>query len=142
MKKVSNKNNAHNFLIVIAIILYVIAIFSVVIGFNDVFDSSVVEQSGSYREVEYRLDLDDTSYFTNAAVFFVWGTVLLMISRKVKSNNQNTNIDESAETMRMPQGIEEKPDERIYCAYCDNELDDYNKKCPYCGASRKIRKKL
>lgn len=39
--------------------------------------------------------------------------------------------------------IEEKKEEKvhIFCAYCGSELDENDKKCPSCGASKKIRKK-
>ena len=139
MKNTSKKHNAHNFLVMIAIVLYAVAVVFVVIGFRDMFDYKVVNQNGSSAEVEYHLEFDETSYFTNAGVFFVWGSVLLLIARKMKANSKNEDSTAITQSSRMPEGME-KPVEKIYCAYCDNELDLNEKKCPYCGASKKYQK--
>lgn len=50
-----------------------------------------------------------------------------------KLNPSQTSTDENKEKS-------EKPKQKIFCAYCGSELDENDKKCPSCGASKKFRK--
>ncbi len=64
----------------------------------------------------------------------LFDTIKITISEQLKSASEKLNPD-GAEKQKK-----EKPKQKIYCAYCGSELDEQDKKCPGCGASKKFRK--
>lgn len=95
------------------------------------------------------------SCFFKAFIFFFIGTIFKSIAKSIDSKKVNdikttitTAIDKVSDSISKK--IEESESdsnseskvkkEKVYCAYCSNELDENDKKCPYCGASKKIRK--
>lgn len=72
------------------------------------------------------------------AVNFI-DTVRVTISEQLKKASEKISpaVDQKTETEEKE---EKKPKQKIYCAYCGSELDENDKKCPSCGASKKFRK--
>ena len=55
---------------------------------------------------------------------------------------EETSSTEEASVVEIEQPEEEVVTEHIFCAYCGEELDPKDKRCPNCGATKKIKKKV
>ncbi len=154
---------------IISTILYIMAFASFVIGIIKLIvtgTSTVFNGVNSFMEDEEMFEENIMpsfsgvfSYFLTAIMLAVWGTVLLIIARVIDKrtfvDSTKSFIDDSIEKVadsisklhnringQNPDGnSDQRPKLKVYCAYCGNELDEDERKCPYCGASKKIQKK-
>ena len=97
-----------------------------------------------------------------AVALTVLGTILMVVYKKLslKYKNRTQTVEKESwfeiNDTDVPQGTPqedspvvaiEQPEEenksnvKIYCAYCGEELDAKDKRCPNCGATKKIKKK-
>lgn len=81
------------------------------------------------------------NYFVDASVFFIWGTVLLILSRMFKKKKKKVTEEEFILDEEVVSDNDRfLPNEKVYCAYCDSELKVSDRKCPNCGAAKKVKK--
>ena len=70
--------------------------------------------------------------------------IVFVIIKAIKMSRQHSKIQKTimSQVDRMlGEPAEEQEDKtKVYCAYCGTELDDNTKKCPHCGANKKIEK--
>lgn len=143
---------------IVAIVLYIFAIVSFVLGFVHIVDESML----NFGDDIYDLDRFDErfdgfgeilnssmSYMFNAFVCMICGSVLLILSNSHKFRAKRDRLEER-QVLEQIQNKEkeyktnetQQKNYKIVCAYCGTELDEEDKKCPNCGASKKIQKKL
>ncbi len=143
------------FLVIVALVLYVFAVVFLIFAVNELRNYLAGTSSGFFSQVGnnefefiFNFSFDGytiaINYFIDSAVFFIWGTVLLIIHRisrkkKIKPTEEEYILDDIE---AVSENIEKSfvNNERIYCAYCDSELGVNDRKCPHCGASKKVRK--
>lgn len=151
MEKSKEKNKS--FLRKVAIFLYLLALISLIVG--------ICKMASHFSSVTERMFEDDFEEFDNffsdgklqsaissffsAFVLFIWGSVFMFISnskfikQQIEKKQEEQRKAEEAKKQESSE-IKEVPKKRYFCAYCDNELDENDKKCPYCGAAKKIQK--
>lgn len=154
-EKIKVKSKEKSFLMIIAGVLYLLAIINLIVG--------IVQMSSHFSSVtEKFFDLDDDlfesmffdgklqsaiSSLFSAFVFFIWGSVFMFIAnsrlmkhkmQKKQEELERLNRERAEETAQVKEPEVQK--ERYFCAYCDNELGEDDRKCPYCGSSKKIKK--
>lgn len=152
-KSKEKKEKNKSFLRKVAFFLYLLAFISLIVGICKMAShfSSVTERMFDYDDFE---EFDDffsdgklqsaISSFFSAFVLFIWGSVFMFISnsklikQKLEKKQEEQKQAEEKE-QELPQ-VKEVPKKRYFCAYCDNELDENDRKCPYCGSSKKIQK--
>ena len=70
--------------------------------------------------------------------------IVFVILKFIKVSRQHSKIQKTimSQVDRMlGEPAEEQEDKtKVYCAYCGTELDENVKKCPHCGANKKIEK--
>ena len=70
--------------------------------------------------------------------------IVVVILKAIKMSRQHSKIQKTilSQVDRMlGEPAEEQEDKtKVYCAYCGTELDENTKKCPHCGANKKIEK--
>lgn len=92
-----------------------------------------------------------------ALVLTVLGTVLIIVYKhfavKQSKKSEEVYFDDVLDEMKevsdnenqpivISQPEENVPKEHIFCAYCGMELEATDKRCPNCGATKKIKKKV
>lgn len=153
-----------NILYVISAIILVYSVINIIINvmdginFSPNFDPDNFDMPSGGMNVANAI-FNGARTIIISVVLFIIATVLMTIYRK---KNKNTIIEETTESpatkyKKMFRDIvnvvtdatdsdnnqEQKKEEKvhIFCAYCGSELDEKDRKCPSCGASKKIRKK-
>lgn len=157
VKKVEKKEKKKvSFLVVVAIALYIFAAAFIYLGvaryrdylsarplslFNGGWGSSTIIISIMGHTFTFNGLTMAINYFVDAAVFFIWGTVLLILSRVFKKRKKKQTEEEFILDEEVV-GDNDKflPNEKVYCAYCDSELSVNDRKCPNCGATKKVKK--
>lgn len=160
MEKSKEKKNGKSLLKKIAIFLYILAFICLIVGIFQIASHVTTETKHVFESIEDFDDFDNFDDYTfsaskiesaissifSAVVLFVWGSVFMVISnsKQLKQKIEQKRAEQE-EQFRMrqeaqQQEIKQEPKKRYFCAYCDNELDENDKKCPYCGASKKIQK--
>ena len=157
VKKVNKQEKKKvSFLAIVAVVLYFFAagfIFLGVVKFRDYLSASpmgiLTLGRGSTTIVISIMGYTFTfngltmaiNYFVDAAVFFIWGSVLLILSRMFKKRKKKQTEEEYIlEEEVVNDNDRFLPNEKVYCAYCDSELGVNDRKCPNCGAAKKIKK--
>ena len=156
VKKVEEKKKRKfSFLIVIAVVLYVFAIVFIVFGIvkfreylgmslprgilpkleNKGFKISFMNYSFEFNELTMAIN-----YFVDAVVFFLWGTVFLIISGVFAKREKKTTEEKYILTDKIVSGDDKNVSTRVYCVYCETELYEQDIKCPNCGSTKKYKK--
>ena len=154
-----NKNSKSVVFKSIGGILYLVAFIMLVIGIcklifegvnqmqhmQELFSSDEFEiESDSYNFILGNL----MGYFMRAIAFFVIGSIFTSIGKAIDAKeiqNKMNSKEYMPETGSENNDVQQKPEkklEKVYCAYCGCELDVNQRKCPYCGASKKVQKKI
>ncbi len=143
MEDSKQKKNGKSFLKKIAMLLYILAFISLIAGIFQM--SSHFSSSTDLLLTDGRLQSVISSFFS-VFVLFIWGSVFMFIanSKLLKQKIEQKRVEQE-EQLRMRQqtqnlGIKQEQKKRYFCVYCDNELNENDRKCPYCGASKKIQK--
>lgn len=141
---------------IIAFVLYAFAVILFIVGFINAF-GDIAGFGGSDFELD---DFNENivgfgsiinkivSYIATAFTCSVCGSILLIISNslkfKVKKDLIESKNNNTTESLNDGKIIDDEKSKkyRIICAYCGSELDSDDKKCPNCGASKKIQKKI
>ena len=156
VKKVEKKEKKKApFLVIVAIALYIFALVFLSLGiirFRDYMSgnttgllSQSIDAHFEINFMNFHFSFDGLTmainYFVDAAVFFIWGTVLVIISGAFKKKVKKPTEEEFLLDEEVV-GNNERflPNEKLYCAYCDTELGMNDRKCPNCGAAKKIKK--
>ena len=142
---------------IIAFVLYAFAVILFIVGFINSF-GDINDFGGDDFELD---DFNENivgfgsiinkivSYIATAFTCSVCGSILLIISNSLKfkvkkdmieSKKNNNNEEDLLNDSKIDD--EKSKKYRVICAYCGSELDIDDKKCPNCGASKKIQKKI
>ncbi len=134
--------------------------------FNGFFDDEFfMEFEGDIMSPDIAGMASGIKFIVIAVILFAVATILMTVYRKrtrdlsPKQSDENlfdsvkqsitvsikSVADKVSKTMSESLGEtdnkeEKKPKQKIFCAYCGSELDENDKKCPSCGASKKFRK--
>ncbi len=155
VKKVNKQEKKQiSFLVVVAIALYLFAIVFIVLGimklreyissvpiglFAQKSSSTIIISIMGYTFTFNGLTMA-INYFVDAAVFFIWGTILLILSRMFKNKKKKQTEEEFILDEEVINDNDKfLPNEKVYCAYCGSELNINDRKCPNCGANKKIK---
>ena len=139
---------------IIAIIFFVVAVLQCVLAFIKLFNFISGQALDMFAPANEDVFYESYSTvegivknFVSAAMFMLWGGVLMFIyhTKRVKEkqeaemkNASQMRVDNKNGNNEQVQLLENAA--RVYCAYCSNELSENDRKCPHCGASKKIRK--
>ncbi len=141
---------------IIAFVLYAFAVILFIVGFINAFGDIAGFDGNDFELDDFNENIVGfgsiinkiVSYIATAFTCSVCGSILLIISNslkfKVKKDlieSKNSNVTESLNDSKIIDDEKSKK-YRIICAYCGSELDLDDKKCPNCGASKKIQKKI
>lgn len=141
---------------IIAFVLYAFAVILFIVGFINSFGDINGFGGDDFELDDFNENIVGfgsiinkiVSYIATAFTCSVCGSILLIISNslkfKVKKDlieSKNNNATESLNDSKIIDDEKSKK-YRIICAYCGSELDIDDKKCPNCGASKKIQKKI
>ena len=70
--------------------------------------------------------------------------IVFVILKAIKMSRQHSKIQKTimsqVDRMLVEPAEEQEDKTKVYCAYCGTELDENTKKCPHCGANKKIEK--
>ena len=141
---------------IIAIILFVIAGLNCVLALIKLFNFISGQTIGMLAPAsDFEMSLFDFSsivdsivrHFIKCAMYMLWGGVLLFIYHSKKVHEAIVKMTRKDEVKKLDDQIDNNEQDNndaskttIVCAYCSNELKESFGKCPYCGASKKIRK--
>lgn len=140
---------------IVAFVLYAFAVILFIVGFINAFGDIAGFGGNDFELDDFNENIVGfgsiinkiVSYIATAFTCSVCGSILLIISNslkfKVKKDmieSKNNNVTESLNDSKP--NDEKSKKYRIICAYCGSELDLDDKKCPNCGASKKIQKKI
>lgn len=141
---------------IVAFVLYAFAVILFIVGFINAFGDIAGFGGNDFELDDFNENIVGfgsiinkiVSYIATAFTCSVCGSILLIISNslkfKVKKDlieSKNNNVTESLNDSKIIDDEKSKK-YRIICAYCGSELDLDDKKCPNCGASKKIQKKI
>lgn len=147
--KDKTKTNKGNIFKIIGIIFYVVAFVMLVFGiFQFVMGGIKGIRDISPFDMAFSFEVMFSSFlglFVQAVVFFFIGSVFLSIGKAINKRESLEIHDDSDSSndlfVNLKSFQEKEPKQKhVFCAYCGNELDQNQKKCPYCGASKKISK--
>jgi len=132
-----------DFLMQVSIVLFIMGlvcfILGVVYAFKIMSDNTLKMVYDDFEDMFVMSDFQQvTMCFFTGFVFLVWSCVLFIISRISKAKKQHELEEKQSETI-VPV-IQEVQKKVIVCAYCDSELDERERKCSHCGATKKVLK--
>ena len=140
---------------IVAFVLYAFAIILFIVGFINAFGDIAGFDGHDFVLDDFNENIVGfgsiinkiVSYIATAFTCSVCGSILLIISNslkfKVKKDLIESKNNNATESLNDGKPNDEKSKKyRIICAYCGSELDLDDKKCPNCGASKKIQKKI
>jgi hypothetical protein len=157
-------NKVCSFLKIISTILYIAAFVSFVVGVIKIIVFATSKVDIFYDDLNYFYENESTyqsssvsiseliSCFVNAVVLAVWGTAIRFIANAVKNKSAATSSKNMIKTIsekimetavkqsEIETKVETKKKSRFICAYCGNEINEDDRKCPCCGANKKIKK--
>ena len=79
---------------------------------------------------------------------FMLSVLLFLTLRMLKIHKEELKFKKELEDLEGKRMLGEPAEDenielikiKVYCAYCGTELDENTKKCPHCGANKKIEK--